>query len=1061
MFRRHWKEVEARLKEKRKAENSKRQEAFLDQAYQERMAQLSEEDEEMEWDPIEDAIEDERCNFVDMMKHLLWVGGAFGRDAQAAPETHGKGKANAKAAREAASSPSTNKENVDPSGKALTKSAKKRAKAKAKVAEGPKQDAVDDEAGPKVEVNESRQDMRKRLVDGVKYNHMEGIKDTVLRGTIESPMETTGKVVGIPPDEVDKLLSEVAEIKLFLFCRLLLSQAAVLPNALKASSVEELLLDPEVATADLRDLCLRLEQPSLQEIRDACAEIFRSDTQEDYPESEEENDHDAEDSGEYTRDLQKFKHKSVPEKWHSKHEQAIEQKRKMRQAVTADDGQTFVDFGEVEDGKFTSKLIRVKVCGKTIWNYPSDKAMARGGWLHYSIIAKGSKLTDAIELCRNWDEFWDLNVLSIFQYFPAPYWGQWAGGRANQQMLQLGFIPYLQFDQAEKGTFSHSVRDPDRRRDMIPVTVECRNVIGAHIKRDDAVSRRFVQYLAMQAQAVVLLVRDAKTGQVLVKPPEDECWLARARPGGYDPSEYAGDGGWTVTSSVGAHLFEQISGKQARDWQFGFTHFYDIIIWQLEPGQPWALMYNIIQKQLFKAHRVVEGMDMYEPMAPVLKTLWRDHKTGQVRDAKQGEETVYDELRHENSKFLWGAMGGGAEGMGEQLPPNLLYNDIDVAEDMILFPEEAEGRAGGAIADRTDPITEKLERRGPNWKRFIHDLDSDQDSDDFEDVPMRRDRLVEGSRAPPLLSQHEEGTSRHERSGDRSSYRGDSGDDSEWVTDDDNDDCYCDSCRAGDPSNCEYASADERDVVFDTDDGDDETLRLALAFDEIEPPDERDPATDFRFFAEREAAKIFKQQWHAAVTDPEERAQHEESQELMKQMCANALPTADRHLCLNILLELRLHYHARPKVWNDMEAASAAVSIFFPSTNDFSALSAAATGVKFCIADNKQRAECPPHRRTDKSNLVWPEDFWHQATTVYKTMRRNNHDYYRDWDKVIRPLVAHCFKAGVIAPTYLPETPGSAAVLSEPGRGSDVYFDFRKCKPTWQRLRPWSTAGES
>jgi len=76
--------------------------------------------------------------------------------------------------------------------------------------------------------------------------------------------------------------------------------------------------------------------------------------------------------------------------------------------------------------------------------------------------------------------------------------------------------------------------------------------------------------------------------------------------------------------------------------------------------------------------------------------------------------------------------------MGEELPPNLLYNDIDVEKDFILFPEEGEGRQS-TVTDRMDAIS-KLERYGPNWKRFIHDLDSDQESDDFEDVNFPRNR---------------------------------------------------------------------------------------------------------------------------------------------------------------------------------------------------------------------------------------------------------------------------------------------------------------------------------
>ena len=64
-------------------------------------------------------------------------------------------------------------------------------------------------------------------------------------------------------------------------------------------------------------------------------------------------------------------------------------------------------------------------------------------------------------------------------------------------------------------------------------------------------------------------------------------------------------------------------------------------------------MYNIIQEQLFKAHRIVKGLDMYEPMAPILRSLWRDKDIGRVGDVKPGERNIYDnELRGPHSKFF-------------------------------------------------------------------------------------------------------------------------------------------------------------------------------------------------------------------------------------------------------------------------------------------------------------------------------------------------------------------------------------------------------------------------
>ena len=90
----------------------------------------------------------------------------------------------------------------------------------------------------------------------------------------------------------------------------------------------------------------------------------------------------------------------------------------------------YINFGAFNDdaGESGSKM-RIKVCGKSIYNYPSERAVNRGGWLHFYIIAKDSDLYDAVSLCRNWDEFFELNVLAVYQFFPVANWLDWVGDR--------------------------------------------------------------------------------------------------------------------------------------------------------------------------------------------------------------------------------------------------------------------------------------------------------------------------------------------------------------------------------------------------------------------------------------------------------------------------------------------------------------------------------------------------------------------------------------------------------------------------------------------------------
>ena len=268
LFRRHRQEMDARKKHLKMQEDLKRQEAFLDSAYQERQQSMTEEEDEEAWDPIEDAVEDERGSFVSLMKHLLW-------DESSTPvemkDSATMESSLAAVVEESSSATPERKEEVE-ADKMKTKNARKRAKAKAKSVAAASTDTepsteIETAEDVKVEVNETRSAMRNRLLHGVRFTPGSAYgRGSVLVGSIENPYETMGQVPGMPAAEVDKILDEVSQIKGYLFCRLLLSQAAILPYALRAASVDEFLAESEVKTADLRDLCLRLEQPSLQEI---------------------------------------------------------------------------------------------------------------------------------------------------------------------------------------------------------------------------------------------------------------------------------------------------------------------------------------------------------------------------------------------------------------------------------------------------------------------------------------------------------------------------------------------------------------------------------------------------------------------------------------------------------------------------------------------------------------------------------------------------------------------------------------------------------------------------
>jgi hypothetical protein len=71
MFRKYWKATEMRLREMKQKEQKLRDEAYLEQVYKERLAEREangghqeDDDNEMDWDPIEDVLEDNRASYV-------------------------------------------------------------------------------------------------------------------------------------------------------------------------------------------------------------------------------------------------------------------------------------------------------------------------------------------------------------------------------------------------------------------------------------------------------------------------------------------------------------------------------------------------------------------------------------------------------------------------------------------------------------------------------------------------------------------------------------------------------------------------------------------------------------------------------------------------------------------------------------------------------------------------------------------------------------------------------------------------------------------------------------
>jgi len=260
LFKRHQKEVASRVREMKAQEDVKRQEEYLNQAY---LASLSEEEEEARWDPIEDVVMNDRGNYVDLIQYFLMLKDDDVESAKPEEATPNN-------------SDRTEAETVND----MTTQEKKTPKKKSKKTKSGTSSSMEEGKGQDQDskshqiVMETGSQLRQRLRDGVEFTEAKGI---LVKGTIRNPIEISNRTAPFPDDEIEVLLREIAEVKHLLFCRLLLAHADLLPAAIRASSVEDFLNDSEVAAADLRDLCLKMEKPGLEEVRDACADLFRND----------------------------------------------------------------------------------------------------------------------------------------------------------------------------------------------------------------------------------------------------------------------------------------------------------------------------------------------------------------------------------------------------------------------------------------------------------------------------------------------------------------------------------------------------------------------------------------------------------------------------------------------------------------------------------------------------------------------------------------------------------------------------------------------------------------
>ncbi|KAH6692878.1 hypothetical protein BKA61DRAFT_637651 [Leptodontidium sp. MPI-SDFR-AT-0119] len=1000
MFRRHWKAAESRMRDIKRKEEARRQDAYLDMVYRQRMEERRQkgemeeeegEDSDMEWDPIEDVLEDNRGSYIDLIQSFLWM--AVLEDKAEEPiqaET-----ASPTIPTEEPPTPVEEPQTTTSTPQPIKPShSSKKAKAKKKKSQTPaKKPESEPPQEPDKSLIESKAEMHLRLTQGVDFES-DKIKGMLIAGTLENPVITT-KTITFPEDETNRLISEIAEIKHLLFCRLVLGHAALLPAALRASSLEDFLADEEVTASALRDLCLKMENPGLQEIRDACADLFRANEE---PEEEDvemagNGEEEVEEVHPYDKEIFKPKKKkdALPDKWLPKGKQNAKQAAgpmgdmpSLEELMGAEGGGA-INFGKTRDDA-PRKKIRVKICGRSIWNYPSDKAMNRGGWLHFCILAKDSNLHDAVALCRHWDEFFELNILAIWGYFPGKNWAEWAGNRYRQQMLQHGFIMYFETHEpdAMQLTVHHQQggrRGPSRRSHM---AFEARNWICAHIKRDDQASRRLVQYLSMQRHSLLILVRDAETGNLVIKPPEDERWLFRQKSG----LGHAAKNEWNVIKSVGPQFFEEM--EKYRGWNFSFKEYYDVYVWDLEPGECFAVLYNTVQEMIFKALRCRKGADMYNLSAPVLKTLHTDKVTNRVRDIKPGEDvtSIYDDINNEKTQFFYGKIEDDTGlkvhrvyDKANVFPRNLFYNQADVLEDAVLFPEELiAGKLNPKDLGKISPL-KVWEDEGFSLRKFIEGWESDYSGEDSEE---------------------------------------DWGTDSEFDDDDDDDD---DDGESGD-----YVldhELEDGDVLSDDEGDEDEDKELV-------------PARATGQVPRIDPVEIIKKLNYS-----------KELQEAMAKTMSRPKPKKKDPSDPRVMEEQFMTFLDKEKARN-LHRAIAKISPFFHYHNiskDFFAPDAPGAPFKESLIFNQvERARVYPDVRSHRSNKMQPDVFWEEFDREMCEEGVNGvEDLPADRDLAIRPIIAQLYKSGIIRSRDA-HFEGQAIAATEPHRPKtyDFFIDWRQ-----------------
>lgn len=405
--------------------------------------------------------------------------------------------------------------------------------------------------------------------------------------------------------------------------------------------------------------------------------------------------------------------------------------------------------------------------------------------------------------------------------------------------------------------------------------------------------------------------------------------------------------------------------------------------------------------------------------------------TLRARDIKPGEEvdSIWDTIQ-KGRMSSWNINNNTREPTEYEEPDlSKFYNEADVREEAILFPEQAASGTVGGLFRGHETSMQDFMSKGPDWTRFIQDLDTDEE---YEGSDAETEYVLEDE-------SHGEESDASSQDDEHLAKGSHDSEDSSWE-DIDNE-----------------AGPSDRQVIRISSITEEEKQDLALMKNWKSPKSQKeDVEKEFFTFLDREKSKgklrdlvtyhlsdihiAFKRSWHQADLEPGAEDRYREAAIVIKQMSK-----FDNHKhqfrYIRDLHFLGVHPHKHRRMVPDMLQARGMMALFFRSSffeSEFGILHKDSL-----IVNQSERAKNLPNRRTHASNK-WIDRKLFEEWDAHWKQSRHRDDYPLEWDVVIRPIIAKLYKTGVIQNSYASRTPGRAMAAKEAGRDSrDFYIDLR------------------